>query len=94
MTGLLPFSHLKRTTEVLIAVQKGVRPRKPTDPEIRARGLDDGLWSVLTECWMANPFERPAIDKVFAQLQTPSKSIVAIVERYLREFRTSRIEPL
>ena len=66
MTGLLPFSHLKRTTEVLIAVQKGVRPRKPTDPEIRARGLDDGLWSVLTECWMANPFERPAIDKVFA----------------------------
>jgi hypothetical protein len=68
MTGQPPFSHIKRTTEVLIEMQKGERPRKPTDNAIRERGLDDHLWDVITQCWKELPEIRPNIDEVLAQL--------------------------
>ncbi|KAF8525377.1 kinase-like domain-containing protein [Gautieria morchelliformis] len=63
-----PFQHIKRTTEVLLQMQKGERPMKPTETKIIERGLDDHLWEVATGCWEACPEHRPTIDQILAQL--------------------------
>ena len=68
MTGEHPFSHIKRTPEVLIRMQQGDRPRRPTDPEIAARGLDDNLWRLLEQCWQEDPTVRPKIEEVLSRL--------------------------
>lgn len=68
MTGLLPFHQLKRTPEVLIKMQQGERPPRPTDPEVIARGLDDKLWNLITRCWHQDPMRRPTINQVLAEL--------------------------
>ena len=68
MTGEHPFSHIKRTPEVLIRMQRGDRPRRPTDPEIAARGLDDNLWRLLEQCWQEDPAVRPKIEEVLSRL--------------------------
>ena len=68
MTGEHPFSHIKRTSEVLIRMQQGDRPRRPTDPEIVARGLDDNLWRLLEQCWQEDPAVRPKIEEVLSRL--------------------------
>ena len=68
MTGEHPFSHIKRTPEVLIRMQQGDRPRRPTDPEIAARGLDDNLWRLLEQCWQEDPAVRPKIEEVLSRL--------------------------
>ena len=68
MTGEHPFPHIKRTPEVLIRVQQGDRPRRPTDPEIVARGLDDNLWVLLEQCWEEDPTVRPKIEEVLSRL--------------------------
>lgn len=70
MTGQPPFSHIKRTPEVLIKMQQGERPRRPESPEIIERGLDDNLWDLLTRCWVEDPAARPSIHEVIAELPT------------------------
>lgn len=71
MTGQQPFSHIKRTPEVLIRSTQGERPRRPDGPdaqEIVKRGLDDELWQLVTECWNQDPKMRPDIHMVIARL--------------------------
>ncbi|KAL5528090.1 hypothetical protein ACEPAF_7226 [Sanghuangporus sanghuang] len=68
MTGQAPFSHIRRTPEVLIKMQQGERPRRPEGPEIVERGLDDKLWDLLTRCWAADPEQRPSIQEVINEL--------------------------
>ena len=70
MTGQPPFSHIKRNPEVLIKMQHGERPLRPTDPKVIERGLDDKLWNLLTRCWAAEPTERPTIYEVIDELPT------------------------
>ncbi|OCB91948.1 kinase-like protein [Sanghuangporus baumii] len=68
MTGQPPCSHIKRNPEVLIKMQQGERPLRPTSAEVIERGLDDKLWNLLTRCWAAEPGERPTIHEVIAEL--------------------------
>ncbi|KAH8119605.1 kinase-like protein [Phellopilus nigrolimitatus] len=68
MTGQRPFSHIKRTPEVLIRVQSGERPLRPTEPEVLERGLDGSMWNLLTRCWDANPEKRPTIHQILEEL--------------------------
>lgn len=68
MTGEHPFSHIKRTPEVLIRMQNGDRPRRPTNPEVPLRGLDDAMWALLQECWQEDPAHRPTIVDILARL--------------------------
>ncbi|KAL5500981.1 hypothetical protein ACEPAH_9368 [Sanghuangporus vaninii] len=68
MTGQPPCSHIKRNPEVLIKMQQGERPLRPTSTEVIERGLDDKLWKILTRCWAAEPGERPTIHEVIAEL--------------------------
>ncbi|KAF8592368.1 kinase-like protein [Ramaria rubella] len=67
-TGNPPFDHIKRTTEVLIEMQKGERPKKPNSADILARGFDDNLWQVATACWEKSVEHRPTINHILQQL--------------------------
>ena len=71
MTGQPPFSHIRRTPEVLIRSTQGERPLRPSGLEadvIVKRGLDDNLWQLLTECWDQQPQKRPKIQEVLRRL--------------------------
>lgn len=66
ITNQQPYSYIKHTTEVVIKSSTGARPRRPTEPHIIARGLDDNLWDLMTICWNGDPTARPSIDRVLA----------------------------
>ena len=68
MTGEHPFSNIKRTPEVLIRMQSGDRPPRPTDPAVVERGLNDAMWNLLTRCWSSIPQMRPSVQQVLAEL--------------------------
>jgi len=68
MTGEHPFSHIRRTPEVLIRMQQGERPRRPVGDVYVQRGLDDKLWNLLTRCWVSEPEQRPNIHQVLEEL--------------------------
>ncbi|KAI5115920.1 hypothetical protein M0805_005351 [Coniferiporia weirii] len=68
MTDTYPFAHIKRTPQVLIEMQHGVRPIRPVGREYVERGLDDNLWNLLLRCWDADPKKRPTIYEVLESL--------------------------
>ena len=70
MTGELPFAYIKNSNAAIIHMQQGGRPRRPTDLEIAARGLDDNLWRLLEQCWQADPMNRPKIEEVLNHLES------------------------
>ncbi|KLO11001.1 kinase-like protein [Schizopora paradoxa] len=69
MTGQVPFNQTRRTTSVLIAATDGLRPERPTDPAVEARGLDDRLWDLMNRCWAQEPEDRPSIKEVNDELE-------------------------
>ena len=72
MTGKEPFYYVKRQPEVLMRIQQGQRPERPTDPEVIERGLDDKLWDLLQRCWLREPEERPSIEQILQELPVRS----------------------
>ena len=68
MTGEQPFAEVRRTTEVLIKLQRGERPKRPVGAEFKARGLDDKLWNILLLCWSNNPDDRPTMAQIIQGL--------------------------
>ncbi|KDQ18466.1 hypothetical protein BOTBODRAFT_75322, partial [Botryobasidium botryosum FD-172 SS1] len=58
-TADVPFSYIPEAITVTIMVMRGELPQRPCDDEVRARGLDDGVWQLMTDCWHATPSERP-----------------------------------
>ncbi|KZS97644.1 kinase-like protein [Sistotremastrum niveocremeum HHB9708] len=70
-TGMPPFSHIKQPPQVLIRMERGERPEKPTDSLVKARGLDDTLWEFLEKCWAQDPNARPSIQEVIQELTPP-----------------------
>lgn len=69
ITNEQPYSYIKHTTEVVIKSATGARPRRPTQPHIIARGLDDHLWDLMNTCWNKDSTARPSIDQVLDRLQ-------------------------
>lgn len=69
ITNQQPYAYIKHTTEVVIRSASGVRPQRPTEPRIIARGLDDKLWNLLIHCWDVEPTARPNINDVLVHLQ-------------------------
>lgn len=68
MTDAPPFSHIKRTPQVLVEMQRGERPRRPQGQIYIERGLDDHMWELLRRCWVTEPHLRPDIDQVLVEL--------------------------
>lgn len=71
MTGEQPFAEIRRTPEVLLKLVAGSRPRRPIDPRVAERGLNDTIWQLLERCWAAGqaPADRPSIQQVYEVLE-------------------------
>ncbi|KAF8897338.1 kinase-like domain-containing protein [Infundibulicybe gibba] len=68
MTHEPPFSEIKRSSQVIIRSSRGETPRRPKEPLIAERGLNDRLWLVLTKCWSLDPVARPSIKELIMLL--------------------------
>jgi len=69
MTHDHPWAQFKRHNDLIPALFNGVRPDRPTEKVVIARGLDDALWTLITECWYTEPILRPTIKVVAARLK-------------------------
>lgn len=54
--GETPYKGMKNT-EVLEEVMKGTRPTRP-------QNCPDNLWSLMLQCWDADPNNRPTFQEV------------------------------
>jgi hypothetical protein len=71
MTGKRPYADFRSSLHVFVAkMTHGELPKRPTEPEVVANGLDDTLWDLLMDCWKADPQERPTIDQLIARLES------------------------
>jgi len=57
---------------VVIAIQKGERPRKPNDSG--SLGLSDTLWQLTRMCWNEQASVRPAAQELLRCLQDASRT--------------------
>ena len=71
LTGKLPFFYLRQDTTVIAYVQDGKRPERgrclPTT-------FTDPTWSLLVDCWDADPVNRPNMGTVVGRLWLMSSS--------------------
>jgi len=77
LTGLRPFHDLGHPA-VIVAVQKGKRPRKP----INAKGLgfSNALWRLVRTCWSKSPSDRPTAQQLLRCLEDASHTWVPPLE--------------
>ena len=73
LTGLQPFHHLS-SFAVVVAVQKGERPKKPSDA--KSLGLSATLWGLVLSCWTKSPEARPATQELLRCLEDASHTWV------------------
>ncbi|KDQ16398.1 hypothetical protein BOTBODRAFT_90107, partial [Botryobasidium botryosum FD-172 SS1] len=67
-TGTAPFFYITYDTAVVVKVlSSDPFPRRP-DEEVMAKGLDDGAWQLMTDCWHATPSQRPTATDLVARL--------------------------
>ncbi|KIM76201.1 hypothetical protein PILCRDRAFT_652620 [Piloderma croceum F 1598] len=62
LSGQLPYHQLKRDTEVLFELDKGVRPPRPPQ-------LANEHWALICLCWMEQPSTRPDTRDIFEIVQ-------------------------
>lgn len=67
MTGYPPFGS-EPNAAVYAALDEGRHPDRPANPSVIRNGLDDALWSLLTQCWTREPLDRPTITEVIEEL--------------------------
>ena len=63
MTGLPPYSEIAQDITVVICLTKGQLPSRPSLPAI-SRGLMDGLWTLMLNCWNKKPESRPSTTSI------------------------------
>jgi len=66
-TGRIPFCEYNHW-QVIQLVMKGGRPERPTTL------LDDAVWELIQECWLANAEDRPVFAEIAARVQSLSSS--------------------
>jgi len=70
MTGQKPFYKEKNTFKLITDLGNGrLKETQPEDPEVRDRGLTDGVWALLMEMWKKEKEERPTMSVVEARLE-------------------------
>lgn len=69
-TGDIPFAGVQRDATVTIQIMKGARPTRPPDstPPWSDWALTESIWSLMQDCWRADPAERPSVKYVIGQL--------------------------
>jgi len=68
MTGERPFGRTLSDSQVLIGMH-GPEKMRPTRPH----GIDDALWTLMTDCWGQEPKDRPDILTVLSRLEEIKK---------------------
>ncbi|KAE9384775.1 kinase-like protein, partial [Gymnopus androsaceus JB14] len=64
-TGLLPFHLVKSDAAVMLDIIQGTRPLHPDN----ITELNNGLWSIIESCWMADPSFRPTSKMLLQKLR-------------------------
>ncbi|EIN03829.1 kinase-like protein [Punctularia strigosozonata HHB-11173 SS5] len=67
LSGVVPYDYYS-DTRVVVAKFHGELPRRPEGEEVMRRGLGDGFWQFLLDCWEEEPTKRPTIDQVIVRL--------------------------
>ncbi|KDQ09874.1 hypothetical protein BOTBODRAFT_505351 [Botryobasidium botryosum FD-172 SS1] len=71
-TRQVPFAHIlnDRDDKLKTIARRGDFPERPCAADVVARGLDDGMWQLMTECWDVNPGHRPSADNILLRLSS------------------------
>jgi serine/threonine protein kinase len=68
LTGQIPYHYLRQDSVVITFVQDGIRPDRirylPTT-------FTEPMWTLLTDCWNADPKKRPDMKNVVQRLEAP-----------------------
>jgi hypothetical protein len=67
-----PYAEVRRTTEVLFNMQKGLRPARPLGPRYTERGLTDHRWGLIQEAWAQEPQDRITSQQFLIKLDNPN----------------------
>ncbi|KAL0576279.1 Rho guanine nucleotide exchange factor, partial [Marasmius crinis-equi] len=67
-TGLSPFHEIPNEMAVALQVLAGRRPLRPQSTP----GIPDAMWSLMEECWAAQPSSRPRADDVLIRFARAS----------------------
>jgi len=70
-TGKPPFSTngYINDIQVLVAVNSGVMPKRPTTQTLVC-ALSDELWGLVERCWQSHPDERPNLNRITEELDS------------------------
>ena len=68
ITGESPYAEVRRTTEVLFNMQKGLRPARPLGQKYLERGLSDNMWRIIGLTWVQEPKERLTAEQFLEEL--------------------------
>lgn len=63
-----PFPDIGTGCQVVLSVNKGERPSRPSDGAAE-RGLTDALWQLMQRCWEESPDDRPTAGEVLRKLE-------------------------
>jgi len=66
-TRKMPFPNVRSEGNVICRILSGERPQRPM--EATSLGLSDTVWSIMEQCWRADPPARPSMTDVIAQLE-------------------------
>ena len=67
-TGKVPFEEFIVRGRLVSHIDKGDRPKKPTEAEAEALGLTDEMWDLLGGCWEGDASRRFSMESVVKQL--------------------------
>ncbi|KZO98426.1 kinase-like protein [Calocera viscosa TUFC12733] len=70
MTGSKPFQELRNVWQIAAMLnQRTLKPKRPEDPRVLARGLTDDVWTLLMDMWEDKPEDRPRMREVEERLE-------------------------
>jgi len=63
-SGQVPYHYLIREVQVLLELQNGNKPNRPTSGYI-----SDTLWEIINACWADKPTDRPNVEEVWRSIK-------------------------
>ncbi|KDQ14106.1 hypothetical protein BOTBODRAFT_110581 [Botryobasidium botryosum FD-172 SS1] len=73
-TKEFPFSYIAMDIMVAVMAMEGKLPERPHEDGIEDRGLNDGMWELMLDCWAVDPSQRPDAKSVIVRLNTALKT--------------------
>jgi len=64
--GHIPYHDFPDDKAVIVAIMKGVRPKKPVDGTLL--GFTAILWDTIKQCWLEDRRARPGVEDILSCL--------------------------